>query len=249
MDAEGRKDASPSGSLVWERPEPPSRTTLEPLSRATIVEAALGLSEREGITAVSLRNIARELGFGPMRLYGYIDSKDELIDLLIDEVYGRLLRDPLPEGGWREVLSELARRLRRAAVTWPWFTAMLSGRPALGPHALLYTETALSALTGRSGLMDIDRAVLALSVLHAYVVGAAQTEQNDVRAARETGMDEETWRLRVWPYLERALATGRYPTLGRVVTEHEHLTMDERFERGLHCTLDGIAAHLGKGLG
>src|SRR3954470_10993059 len=73
-----------SGMLVWERPEPPNRPVPAPLDRERIVRTAMGLADADGLEAVSLRKVAAALGVGPMRLYGYLDSKDELLDLMVD---------------------------------------------------------------------------------------------------------------------------------------------------------------------
>ena len=85
--------------LVWERPEPPDRPALAPLSRERIVRAAIGLADADGLEAVSLRKVAAALDVGPMRLYGYIASKDELFELMVDAVYAEIL--PTGDGGER----------------------------------------------------------------------------------------------------------------------------------------------------
>lgn len=239
-------EAARSPGLIWERPEPAARPAPAPLSREAIVGAALRLARDEGIEAVSLRNIGRALDVGPMRLYGYIESKEELLDLVVDALYADLLEGgPLP-GPWRAALTEIARRLRAVAHAHPWFPGLLSGRPNVGPNALAYLEAALGTLANEPRV-SIDAAVEAIRVLHAYVIGAVQTEANDLRAARETGLDEEAFRDHHAPYLFRTLARGQHPTLQRVVEEHVHTTPDATFARGLAWVLDGIEANLRRG--
>lgn len=81
-------------ALIWERPEPPSRPTPSPLSRDRIVRAAIELADTDGLEAVSLRKVATALDAGPMRLYRYLSTKEELLDLMVDAVYGEI---PAPE--------------------------------------------------------------------------------------------------------------------------------------------------------
>lgn len=101
--------------LIWERPEPAARSSLSPLSRDRIVRAAIGLADGDGLPAVSLRKVAAALDAGPMRLYRYVDTKEELLDLMVDAVYAEIpLPEPLEEG-------EGARRTGR------------TGRDAYGP--------------------------------------------------------------------------------------------------------------------
>ena len=88
--------------LVWERPEPPDRPVPASLSRERIVRAAIRLADADGLAAVSLRKVAAALDVGPMRLYGYITTKEELLELMVDAVYAEIR----PAGdGWREALS------------------------------------------------------------------------------------------------------------------------------------------------
>src|SRR3712207_4865231 len=78
------------GMLVWERPEPPDRPVLAPLSLERLVRAAIRLADADGLEAVSLRKVAAALDVGPMRLYGYIATKEELLDLMVDSVYAEI---------------------------------------------------------------------------------------------------------------------------------------------------------------
>ncbi|MGW4800665.1 TetR/AcrR family transcriptional regulator, partial [Nonomuraea sp. NPDC004297] len=128
---------------VWDRPEPPTRPL--PLDRERIVAAAIALADEGGLDEVSLRKVAARLDVGPMRLYGYISTKEELFDLMVDEVYAEILPEE-PPGGWREALRLNAHRTRRAVLRHEWLADLLGGRPALGPNALAVTEATLSAL-------------------------------------------------------------------------------------------------------
>src|SRR5947208_16753906 len=117
--------------LVWERPEPPERPVPAPLSRERIVHTAIRLADADGLDAVSLRKVAAALDVGPMRLYGYIATKEELLDLMLDAVYGEIR----PAGdGWREVLRSVAERTRRAVHRHEWLADLIGGRPQLGPN-------------------------------------------------------------------------------------------------------------------
>ncbi|MGW1373029.1 TetR/AcrR family transcriptional regulator [Streptomyces sp. NPDC002446] len=229
-------------TLIWERPEPPSRPAPSPLSRAGIVHAAIELADADGLEAVSLRKVAAALDAGPMRLYRYLSTKEELLDLMVDAVYGEI---PAPEpagGDWRHALRSLARDTRRAALRHEWFADLLGGRPHLGPHALAHLEAALAALHDAPGFGDIDAVVGAVDSLQAYLIGAIRKEVAELRAERTTGMDERQWQHAAGPYLNRVLATGRYPTLAKFVRDATHPTPDATFDTGLEHLLNGIAA-------
>ncbi|MFE5911934.1 TetR/AcrR family transcriptional regulator [Streptomyces wedmorensis] len=225
--------------LVWERPEPPNRPVPAPLDRERIVRAAIESADAEGLEAVSLRKVAGVLGVGPMRLYGYIASKEELLDLMVDAVHAEIR----PVGDdWRDVLRSLAEATRQAAHEHEWLADLLGGRPQLGPHALATGETVVAAL----GDVDLDAVMPVVASVNAYVIGAVRREIAERRAERATGLDEKRWQASLGPYLERTFATGRFPALAAVVRDAAHLDADDTFRIGLDCLLDGIEARISR---
>lgn len=222
--------------LVWERPEPPNRPVLAPLSRERIVRTAIRLADADGLDAVSLRKVAAALDVGPMRLYGYIATKEELLDLMVDAIYAEIR----PAGdGWREVLRSLAETTRQAVHQHEWFADLIGGRPQLGPHALARGEAVLAALAG----IDVDIVMPVVAAVDAYVIGMVRREIAELRAERATGMDKRQWQAAFGPYLERTLETGRFPALAKVVRDGAHLDADQTFRTGLDFLLDGIESH------
>jgi AcrR family transcriptional regulator len=226
--------------LVWDRAEPPSKPSPTPLSRDLIVKAAISLADAGGLDEVSLRKVAATLNAGPMRLYGYIETKDELLDLMVDEVYGEITPPPL-SAGWRAGLRHVAYGIRDAAKRHEWFIDLLSPRPHQGPHSLAHMESTLATIW----FENIDQVLSAVSAVMAYVYGATRSEITELRAERSTGMTEEQWQRASGPYMERMLATGRFPMLGRVMHESSDRNPLETFESGLDYVLDGIAVRHG----
>ncbi|ALG10930.1 TetR/AcrR family transcriptional regulator [Kibdelosporangium phytohabitans] len=225
--------------LVWERPEPPDRPVPAPLSRERIVKAAIQLADADGLDAVSLRKVAAELDVGPMRLYGYIATKEELLDLMVDAVYAGVQ----PTGdSWREVLISLAETTRQAAQQHEWLADLLGGRPQLGPNTLATGDAVLAAMGG----VDLDIVVPAVAAVNAYVNGAIRREITERRAERASGMDKRQWQTTFGPYLQRLFATGRFPALAAVVHDGPHLDADQTFRAGLDFVLDGIEARVSR---
>ncbi|MFI9006142.1 TetR/AcrR family transcriptional regulator [Actinosynnema sp. NPDC053489] len=225
--------------LVWERPEPPRRPAPVPLSRELIVRTAIGLADADGLDAVSLRGVAGALGVGPMRLYGYLATKQELLDLMVDAAYA----DVRPAGdGWREVLRSLAEAVRQAVHRHEWLADLLGGRPQLGPNTLAAGEAVLAAM----GEVDLATVVPAVAAVNAYVVGAVRREITERRAERTSGLDQAQWQAGYGPYLRRTFATGRFPALSALVHDGPHPTADDTFRAGLDFLLDGIAARVAR---
>jgi AcrR family transcriptional regulator len=226
-----------SNELIWERPEPPSRPSPAPLSRELIVRTAVRLADEGGLDEVSLRKVAAALNAGPMRLYGYIETKDELLDLMVDEVYGEIT-PPDPSADWREGLQHVAHGIRDAAKRHEWFIDLLSPRPHQGPHSLAHMESTLATVR----FEDIDQVLSVVGAVMAYVYGAVRGEITELREERSTGMTEEQWQRASGPYMERMLATGRFPTLARVMHESSDRDQAQVFDEGLDYVLDGVAA-------
>ncbi|GII81880.1 TetR family transcriptional regulator [Sphaerisporangium rufum] len=223
---------------VWDRPDPPARPA--PLDRERIVAAAVELADEGGLPAVSLRKVAARLDAGPMRLYGYIATKEELFDLMVDAVHAEILPERSP-GDWREALRGRAHRTRQATLRHEWLADLLGGRPALGPNALAVGESTLAAFDGLADIGTVQRAVETVS---AYVTGAIRREIANLRAERATGLSTSDWQRASGPHLTRMLATGRYPALARLVHEGTEVDAEATFTTGLEWVLDAVAAKL-----
>ncbi|GLW73974.1 TetR family transcriptional regulator [Kitasatospora phosalacinea] len=242
-------DPGTGSGLVWERPEPPERRTPGPLSRALIVGAAVELADADGLEGVSIRRVAAVLEVGPMRLYGYVETKAELLELMVDAVYAEIAPGPHeapPPAGpreWREELRTLAGRHRAAVLRHEWFIELLGGRPHLGPNALAAREAALAVLWGVPGFAGRPTLVQqAAGVFHAYLAGRLRVEVAQRRAERADGRSNHDWQVAMGPYVMRVLAAGRHPTIAEVMRSADHLTPGESFAAGLEMVLDGIAA-------
>ncbi|MET9252777.1 TetR/AcrR family transcriptional regulator [Streptomyces sp. NPDC003717] len=227
---------------VWDRPEPPARPV--PLDRERIVAAAVALADEGGLAEVSLRKVAARLNAGPMRLYGFLATKEELFDLMVDEVKAEILPGAEePPGDWREALRGIAHRTRRTALRHPWLADLLGGRPALGPNGLAVTEATLAAL---DGLADADTVLRATETVSAYTTGAIRREIAGLRAERDTGLTDREWQRASGSHVTRLLATGRFPALARFVHEAAEVDAETSFTTGLEWVLDAVAARLGE---
>lgn len=223
---------------VWDRPEPPTRPV--PLDRERIVAAAVALADEGGLEAVSVRKVAARLNAGPMRLYGFISTKEELFDLMVDEVQGEILPEEHP-GDWREALRALAHRTRQAALRHEWLADLLGGRPSLGPNGLALTEATLTSL---DGLADVDTVMRAVETVSAYWTGAIRREVANLRAERATGLSKSDWQRAHGPRVTRMLATGRFPSLAKAVHDGTDVDAETSFATGLEWVLDAVAARL-----
>src|SRR5687768_429272 len=95
--------------LLWGLTQRPRRGPKPKLTVERIVEVAIARADAEGVSALSMRRVADQLSVTAMSLYTYVPSKAELIDLMLDTVYGEPARPERVEGGWRARLELIAR--------------------------------------------------------------------------------------------------------------------------------------------
>jgi AcrR family transcriptional regulator len=159
-----------ASELAWEDEDQPAAGGL---SRHAVVQAAVAIADAEGIAAVSIRRVAARLGARPMSLYTYIASKDDLLDLMIDEVVGDVLvPEPLPED-WRDALTEIARRSHDGFVAHSWALAAFGNRvrTRVGPNVQRHAEQSFAALA----VLDLSHkdARSVLEIVDDYTIGHA----------------------------------------------------------------------------
>ena len=219
-----------------------------PLTRAEIVRAAIAVADAEGPGAVNMRRIARELDAGTMSLYWHVADKDHLLDLMIDGVEGEQAVGEAT-GDWQDDLARLARQQRQGLLRHPWVVDFLGGRPRLGPRIILHLEHSLALLDSLG--LDTRTGLDVLMTLNTYVLGAVIRELQEMRDQRHIdaiGPDREALDAGMKQWEEGLRASGRFTRFLRVFDEgidpDAPETREERFEFGLRCVLDGIAAQI-----
>jgi AcrR family transcriptional regulator len=220
-----------SSTSVWLRRERPRRGS-PPLTRERIVAEAVAFLDEEGHERLTMRRLAERLGTGSTTLYWHVRTKDDVLDLALDSIFGEA-RIPPGGTGWREAVTALLGEWRAAMLRHPWSAALLN-RPLLGPNVLARTEFMHATLVA-AGFRG-PHLVAAASGLSNYVIGAALTQAGGGDEAAEREAADELLRR------ER----DRYPSLA----EHGHLSgsdWDAAFAQGLDYLLDGMAPHAGQG--
>ena len=220
------------------------------LDRSDIVAVAVAIADAEGTDALSMRRIAKELQVGVMSLYWHIESKEELHQLMLETVQAEIVAAD-PSGDWRADLTAYARNARAAMHRHPWAIDYVGAGPPSGPNDARNADHLFAALDGLG--LDLKTTVWALMTVSTYVMGAALREIQEIRwqrAADETmaEMAEDDVAEMFAEFDRRVHSAGRYPHLLKIldagIDPDAAETRDERFEFGLSCVLDGIAARI-----
>lgn len=237
------REGDPPGPLVWTLPEPPGRPATT-LSRRAILAAGLAVADAEGTRALTMRRVAAELGSStPMSLYRYVGSKDGLVDLMLDAVYGEVDLPDQPSGDWRADLEPLTRRTWTVIQRHLWFGELVHTRPPFGPNALCYFDFRFAALESEG--LDADTMTRITAAIDSHLIGSALQLAEESRMRQRTGLaTDEQLQAAAEPLLAPVLASGRYPAFARWAGGRTGAAGAGQFDYTLGCLLDGIAAHL-----
>ncbi|MEV4670204.1 MULTISPECIES: TetR/AcrR family transcriptional regulator [Actinomadura] len=222
---------------VWVRPER-ARRGRPALSRAQIVDAALGLLDAEGLDGLSMRRLGTRLNSGATSVYWHVANKDELLELALDRVMAEV---EVPAGGdWRASATGYARSLRAMIHRHPWTVTLFGSRPMIGPNATRVLDEVLGAF-GAAGFTGFGLEY-AWSAVVDYVIGAAGSEASWQR--RQSGTSSADWVRGLGPYL--AELDAQRPALASHIREiwmkETGDVLEGRFAFGLACVLDGLEA-------
>jgi AcrR family transcriptional regulator len=227
---------APAG-LIWTRPPKEKR---ERPAREAIVAAATGLADTHGLDAVSIRRVAAALQTRPMDLYDYFARKDELIDLMVDEVVAGAVLDELPRD-WRDALSAIARALHAVCLAHPWMVTAAGRQALIGPNVMRHVEQSLEA-TAALGI-DWTKRLAIWRDVDSYTMGHAHLRPGRDHSEGNTATDPG-WRAAAEAYLQGLAGSGNFPNLaafgaaGLLRGDYDEHT----FETGLGWLLTGIAA-------
>jgi AcrR family transcriptional regulator len=229
--------------LLWRGEEQPAART--GLTVGRIVRMGIELADEAGLEALTMRRVAERLGVGAMSLYTYVPGKQELVHLMMDQVYAELRTDddpPAGPSGWREGLTRMADEYWQLYQRHPWLLDVPVSRPVTGPHVMDRYERDLAIVDG-IGLDDLEMNAT-IELIHQHVTGAAERLRGIHQDAAASGMTDDEWWYSVLPTLTQVLAGRNYPLTARVGeaigAPHQDTSYLLRF--GVTRILDGIEA-------
>ncbi|MBT2233357.1 TetR/AcrR family transcriptional regulator C-terminal domain-containing protein [Nonomuraea sp. NEAU-A123] len=219
------------------------RDAARDLTRDRVVRIAVEMADAEGLPALSMRGVAGRLGVATMSLYRHVGSKDDLVELMIEQVFGEFPLPDEPPHGWRARLEVAARVQWAAYRRHPWMAGITSlTRPLPSPSLLRHTEWALAAIDGHGldpvTMMDVH------ILLYSHVQGIAANFELEVQARAMTGLTDDEWMRDQDEQLAAIVTSGPYPTFVDVIARMGgdfEFDFDRLFELGLRALLDGLA--------
>ncbi len=204
-----------------------------PLSRERVLAGAVALADGGGIEALTMRRLGQELGVEAMSLYRHVANKDDLLDGMVDVVFGEI-ELPGEETDWRSAMRRRAISVRAALTRHPWATPLMQSRSTPGPATLRHHDAVIGSL--RSAGFPIALVAHAFSALDSYIYGFALQQRS---LPFETG--EQTAELA--ESIMASFPAGDYPHLVELTVQHvlrPGYDYGEEFEFGVDLILDGL---------
>ncbi len=208
-------------------------TTRSTLNRERVLEAAIALADEIGIESLTIRTLAERLAVGPMTIYHYVASKEEIIDGMVESVFSEIDQPPT-DVDWRTAIRQRCISANEALNRHPWAATLMESRTNPGPASLSHHDAVVGCF--RSGGLSIQMAAHAYAVLESFVYGIAFEE-----ATIPTHGEDE-----IGGAIEQIAAhfpASEYPHLAELTVEHVLMPgydFGDSFEFGLDLIIDAL---------
>jgi AcrR family transcriptional regulator len=209
-------------------------TTRPRLSRERVLQGAVAVADAGGIAALTIRSLAAQLGVKPMSVYHHVANKDEILDGIVDLVFGEI-ELPTIGGEWHSEMRRRAASAREVMRRHPWAIGLVETRTSPGLATLKHHDAVIGTL--REGGFSVAMAAHAFALIDAYVYGFALSEATLPFHGPDTVPE-------VAEQMMAQFSPADYPHLVEFTVEHvmkPGYDYGEEFEFGLGVVLDGLA--------
>ncbi len=228
---------------------PPDRA---PLSRSSVVQAAIAYVDANGLASLTMRRLGTELGVEAMSIYHHVNGREDLLEGIVDRIVSGVRVPPYeplgPANGWQTFLQHVAHAVRQIAVDHPALFPLVATRPPSAPwlrpplRSLDLVEDFLAGL-GERGVGD-DDAVEVYKVFASFLLGHLLLEVAEQGAS--TSPDGETLDEGDAPVGngQSKLSLDDHPTVLRLAPRLQQHDAEAEFEKSIEALLDRIDAQL-----
>ncbi|PXX68432.1 TetR family transcriptional regulator [Nocardia tenerifensis] len=196
------------------------------LTKSDLGAAALAVIDRDGLSALTMRAVAKELRMATMALYRYVADREELENLVIDVMLADLDVSTPADSPWRDRVTTLLHRMRAAVSAHPATVPLMPRHRERSAATLRWMEAMLAVLT-EGGFAGAER-VIAQRTLVAFLLGFLQNEHYASINAPATAAIAQ-------------LSPDEYPTLTETAAQARKMSVTDEFHGGLAIVLRGLA--------
>lgn len=212
-------------------PKKPRTARRAPLTPERVLAVALKLADRKGLDAVSMRSVAAALKVEAMSLYNHVESKEHLLDGLVDLVVAEIDL-PRPGGDWKAAMRKRAQDAHAVLLRHPWATQLFLSRMNVGPNMLRYIDASLGCLLDAG--FSYAQADHCWTTLDAFIYGFTLQRLNFPIETTEFAAAAQAF----LPAIDQA-ALPHFYALSREVAEERHDGL-QHLELGLDMLLEGF---------
>ena len=235
------EDIPRSVAAAWHGREPGTRGRRPGLSLATIVDAGLRVAVADGLAAVSMSRVAKELGAATMSLYRHVSAKDELLAHMVDAAFAAAPAPPDRDETWRAGLTRWAFAHLAVLRRHRWLVRVPISGPPLMPNQVLWFERGLQCL--RATRLPEPEKPGVLLLVNGFVRNEATLEADLMQAAQASGIAPEEAGAAYARLLGSLTDPERFPAIHAVLaarTFDPPGTTTDNVQFGLDRILDGI---------
>lgn len=208
-----------------------------PLSRQRALAVAVEVADDSGLGGLTMRKLAAALGVEAMSLYYHVANKEDILDGMVDLVFGEI-ELPSGESDWKTEMRERAVSARQALMAHPWAVPLMDSRSNAGPSILRHHNAVIGSL--RQAGFSLEMAAHAFSLLDSYIFGFVLQDTNlpfetleELEAVATSIMDQ--------------FPVDDYPYFVELTVDHvlkPGYSYSDEFLFGLEFILDGLEARL-----
>jgi AcrR family transcriptional regulator len=204
-----------------------------PLTRERVLRAAVAIADATGIGSLTMRSLAYELGVKPMALYYHVANKEEILDGIVDLVFGEI-ELPSADGDWRSEIIRRAESARRVLRRHPWAIGLMESRKTPGAETLRHHDATIGTL--RAAGFSVEMTAHAYALLDSYIYGFVLQEVSLPFEGPDSVVDVAEPMLQQFPI-------DAYPHFVEMASEYilkPGYDFGDEFEFGLGVILDAL---------
>ena len=205
------------------------------ITRELALTTAVAIADAEGLAALSMRRLARELGVEAMSLYHHLANKEAILDGMVELVFGEIAL-PRPDADWKTAMLERGVSVRAALTRHPWAISIMQSRTSPGPNTLRHLDAMLGCC--RAAGFSVEMTGHAVSLIDSYIYGFVLQEVN-------LPFDDSSELEEVVGEILPDLSAESHPHLLELTREYVLLpgySYGNEFPFGLGLVLDGLEA-------
>lgn len=206
------------------------------LTTEKIINKTIELADVSGVEPLTMRSLAKELSVTPMSLYRYVANKEDMLDKMVDIVFGEI-QLPTIGNDWRTEMRKRAISTRTVLLSHKWALGLLDSRLQPGPATQKHHNAVIGTL--REGGFSIALTTQAITILDAYIYGFILQELS-LPLGENSNFDE------VGESIVEALNSTAFPYLAELATAHlaeSDFNFTDLFEIGLEIVLEGLTVY------